>query len=215
MLDVIGEFGYLGVALLIFTENIFPPIPSEVVLLFGGYITLQTTLNPWFVIISASIASVLGAMVLYFIGYFMGKERLKLFFSGKIGRLLGFGTDSIDKADSWFRKYEYKAVLICRCIPIVRSIISIPAGISKMSFLPFIVYTLIGSSVWNTLIVWLGILTGDAWKRAAEYLGIYSKIILISGVILLFLILFIRKRKKSACERRFTENSVSNIEEGE
>lgn len=198
ILSLVGDFGYFGITMFIFIENIFPPIPSEAVLLFGGYITLHTELNPWFVILAATIGSVCGAAVLYLLGYLLGKERIGKLLGSKLGVRLGFKENSIDKAEQWFKKYEYNAVLICRCIPVVRSVISIPAGLAKMKFLPFITLTLIGSGVWNTVLVWLGVLAGDAWGKAAQALGVYSKVILavLAVLVCVFTFVFIKKRRK-------------------
>ena len=199
ILKFVSDFGYIGITVFIFIENIFPPIPSEAVLLFGGYITIHADLNPWLVILSATVGSAAGAVLLYLAGYRLGKERIKRFIGGRLGRRLGFRPESIDTADKWFRKYEYKAVLICRCIPVVRSIISVPAGLSHMKPVPFMLLTVLGSSIWNTLLVWLGVFAGDAWGKIAEAIGVYSKAVLL---ILLAAVcaaawLFIRKRRRS------------------
>ncbi|MDO5561006.1 MAG: DedA family protein [Oscillospiraceae bacterium] len=197
--ELIDRFGYAGIGLLIFAENIFPPIPSEATLLLGGYAAQKTDLEPWLVILSATLGSAAGACVLYYIGYIFGSERLKRISSRKFFRLIGFSSAKLDKAEKWFKRYEYKAVAVCRCIPIVRSIVSIPAGISKMPFLPFILLTAAGSTVWNTVLVFTGAAAGDAWENALEYFSIYSEaaavifavLILIAAGVCLF-------RKKAA-----------------
>lgn len=199
VIELVDKFGYIGIAAAILIENIFPPIPSEAVLLFGGYITIHSGLNPWLVILFATAGSAAGAVLLYYAGFFLGKERIKSLIGGRLGKRLGFRPESIDSADKWFRRFEYKAVLICRCIPVVRSIISIPAGLSRMKFLPFILLTILGSGIWNTILVWLGALAGDAWGEIADYLGVYSKavlvIIAVAAVAAVFI--FIKKRRKT------------------
>ncbi|MEG0570652.1 MAG: DedA family protein, partial [Oscillospiraceae bacterium] len=128
---------------------------------------------------------------------------LKKLFSGKFGRLLHLKTSDVDKAENFFIKYERKAVFFGRCIPVIRSLISIPAGISKMNFLPFILLTTIGSAIWNTILVWIGVFAGDAWQASLVYIGWYTKIVVIVGVVLcliLLLVLFIKKRKKKKNE---------------
>lgn len=193
------SYGYLGIFFLIFVENVFPPIPSEVVLLFGGAMTAHTSLSVPMVIVMATIGSLMGAIVLYLLGRLLKAERLRRLFSGKFGRILRLKPEDVDKATLWFSKYEKKAVLICRCIPIVRSLISIPAGIAEMNFPLFLLLTALGSAVWNTVLVCVGAFLGEQWDRALPYLDKYSHLILILCVIAavaLVAYLVIRNRKK-------------------
>ena len=157
VIQIIENWGYIGVAMLIAIENIFPPIPSEVILAFGGFMTTKTTLNAIGVIIAATIGSVVGAIVLYLIGRILNKERLERIVSGKIGKVLRLKKEDIEKADKWFDTKGQKTVFICRFIPIVRSLISIPAGMSEMPFIKFLIYTILGSTIWNTVLVLLGL----------------------------------------------------------
>lgn len=199
MIRIMESYGYLGIFFLIFVENVFPPIPSEVVLLFGGAMTAHTSLSVPMVIVMATIGSLLGAIVLYLLGRLLKAERLRRLFSGKFGRILRLKPEDVDKATLWFTKYEKKAVLICRCIPIVRSLISIPAGIAEMNFPLFLLLTALGSAVWNTVLVCVGAFLGEQWDRALPYLDKYSNLILILCVIAavaLVAYLVIRNRKK-------------------
>lgn len=199
MIRIMESYGYLGIFFLIFVENVFPPIPSEVVLLFGGAMTAHTSLSVPMVIVMATIGSLLGAIVLYLLGRLLKAERLRRLFSGKFGRILRLKPEDVDKATLWFSKYEKKAVLICRCIPIVRSLISIPAGIAEMNFPLFLLLTALGSAVWNTVLVCVGAFLGEQWDRALPYLDKYSHLILILCVIAavaLVAYLVIRNRKK-------------------
>ncbi len=132
IIQIIEQWGYLGVGALIAIENIFPPIPSEVILAFGGFMTTKTALNVVGVIIAATLGSTIGAIVLYLIGKILNKERLERIISGKIGKVLRLKKSDIEKADKWFDTKGQKTVFICRFIPIVRSLISIPAGMSEM-----------------------------------------------------------------------------------
>ncbi len=175
---IIETYGYLGVAVLICIENVFPPIPSEVVLLAAGFLTLGTALSPVPVIVAATAGALAGAMVLYGLGRVLKKERLKKLFSGKFGQILRLKPEFVDEADVWFKKYETKAVLICRCVPVLRSLISIPAGIAQMPLVPFVALTLIGSAVWNTLLVYIGVVMGDAWELCLPYLKKYEHVVI-------------------------------------
>jgi len=184
IIQIIESWGYLGVGLLIAIENIFPPIPSEVILAFGGFMTTKTVLNEALVILSATIGSTIGAIVLYLIGKILNKERLEKIVSGKIGKVLRLKPEDIEKADKWFDTKGQKTVFICRFIPIVRSLISIPAGMSEMKIWKFLLYTILGSAIWNTVLVLLGKKLGDSWETVVNVFSNFSHIILIILIIL-------------------------------
>ena len=199
VIQIIEQWGYIGVAMLIAIENIFPPIPSEVILAFGGFMTTKTTLNAIGVIIAATIGSTVGAIVLYLIGRILNKERLEKIVSGKIGKVLRLKAGDIEKADKWFDTKGQKTVFICRFIPIVRSLISIPAGMSEMKFLKFLLYTVLGSTIWNTVLVVLGKQLGDSWEKVVEIFNNFSHIILVVLILLVILGIywFYRNKKKN------------------
>lgn len=196
MIDMINSFGYVGVALLIAIENIFPPIPSEVILTFGGFLTTASGMNIWGVIISATIGSVSGALVLYYLGRLLNTERLERFFSSRPGRKLHLKKEDVHRAERWFSRHGNKTVFFCRFIPLVRSLISIPAGSAQMPVGIFILLTTLSTAVWNTVLVFLGKLAGDAWGNVVGYLNVYSMIAV--GALALFSVavgmLFIKKR---------------------
>ena len=197
ILNLITDYGYIGIMLLILIENIFPPIPSEVVLLFGGYMVVAAGLNPVLVIIFATIGAILGAIILYMLGYILKRDKLRRLFSGKVGKFLHFKPSYIDLSYKWFVKYENKAVFICRCIPVARSLISIPAGLSRMKFSYFIILSTLGTIIWNTLLVTIGIILGDAWESFLPYIKSYSSIVWILIIIIaIIFILRYKKRKK-------------------
>ena len=184
IIQIIENWGYLGVGLLIAIENIFPPIPSELILAFGGFMTTKAVLNEVGVILSATIGSTVGAIVLYLIGRILNKERLEKMVSGKIGKVLRLKPGDIEKADKWFDTKGQKTVFICRFIPIVRSLISIPAGMSEMKIWKFLLYTVFGSAIWNTVLVLLGKKLGDSWETVVNVFNEFSHIILIILIIL-------------------------------
>ena len=164
IIEMMNNFGYFGIFFLIALENVFPPIPSEVILLFGGFMTTYTKLNIAIVIIAATLGSLLGAIVLYYIGKILNKERLKKIVSGKIGKILRLKEEDIEKADIWFDTKGQKTVFFCRFIPIVRSLISIPAGMSEMKMQKFLIYTTIGSLIWNTVLTIAGSVASQNWE---------------------------------------------------
>ena len=173
------QYGYPGIFLLIAVENIFPPIPSEIILPFGGFLTTYTKLTVPGVIFFATLGSLAGALALYGVGRILNEERLRKLVSGPVGRILCLKAEDVEKADRWFLTKGKKTVFFCRCIPIVRSLISIPAGMSQMPMGIFLIYTIVGTIIWNTLLVSLGALLGVSWEKLAWLVGEYSNIMLI------------------------------------
>ena len=187
IINIMNIYGYIGVFLLILLENIFPPIPSELILLFGGFMTTYTKLNIIGMIISSTLGSLIGALLLYKIGTIFSKEKLKILISGKLGRVLKLKNSDIDNANIWFTNEGKKTVFFGRFIPLIRSIISIPAGINKMNISKFITYTLLGSVIWNLVLIILGHIVGRNWKAILKIFKLYSRF----SLLLLFILLII------------------------
>ena len=186
-----GEYGNLAVFLLILVENLFPPIPSEVILTFGGVMTVCTDMTPIGVILFSTAGSLAGAVILYSVGRFLPDEVFRKLLCGQIGHLLHFRLEDVDLAKGWFRERGRSAVFLCRLIPIVRSLISIPAGIARMPFVPFLVFTAAGSLLWNTVLVYAGRIAGDSWEKVSAAFGVYSDLFLmIAGISIAFAVLF-------------------------
>lgn len=156
--DVIDAIGYIGVAALVALENLFPPIPSEVVLPAAGvwaHSDGRGVPQLILMIVAATVGSLVGAWALYLIGAGIGEERLRAFVR-RWGRWFGVKEADFDKADRWFDRHGPRAVLLCRCVPLVRSLVSVPAGLRRMNALQFTIYTTIGSAVWNTALICVG-----------------------------------------------------------
>ena len=198
IISLMGQFGYFGVFFLIALENVFPPIPSEVILLFGGFMTTYTSLHIALMVVAATLGSLLGAIVLYYIGKILNKERLKKIVSGKVGKVLRLKEKDIDMADHWFDTKGNKTVFFCRFIPIVRSLISIPAGMSEMPMAKFLLYTTVGSAIWNTVLIVIGNRVGENWKSILGVFDQYSHIVLILLILIfiLFIVWFYTKKQK-------------------
>lgn len=196
ILSIMGKYGYIGVFLLIMIENVFPPIPSEVILLFGGFMTTYTKLSIIGMIISSTLGSIFGAIILYYIGMIFNKERLKKIISGKLGKILRLKVSDIDNADKWFDNKGNKTVFFCRFIPLVRSLISIPAGMSEMPMFKFLLYTLFGSLIWNTFLIIVGSIVGENWVRIVSILDTYSHIVVIILFIILILCIYLFYKKR-------------------
>lgn len=197
ILSIMGKYGYIGVFLLIMIENVFPPIPSEVILLFGGFMTTYTRLNITGMIIASTLGSIFGAIILYYIGKIFNKDRLKKLISGKLGKILRLKVSDIDNADSWFDNKGNKTVFFCRFIPLIRSLISIPAGMSEMSMVKFLLYTLFGSLIWNTVLIIVGSVVGENWTKIVGILDTYSHIVVIILFIIVVIGIYFFYRKRS------------------
>ena len=163
IVQITNDFGYFGIWMLIFLENIFPPIPSEVILPFSGFLTTCTKMEQWGVILYSTLGSVTGGYILYGVGYILNEERLERIVDGKIGHCLHFKKEDVHKTMAWFRKFGNATVFFCRCIPMLRSLISIPAGMTKMPLITFTLYTTAGSLIWNIMLESLGAWAGESW----------------------------------------------------
>lgn len=201
ILNILSKFSYLGIFFLIFIENVFPPIPSELILVFGGFISKSLNLNFLLLVIFATLGSSTGAIILYYAGKKIPLEKMENFLEKKWVKRLGFKPGDIKKSLKYFEKYSTFAVFFGRCVPVVRSLISIPAGMQNMSLRKFLIYTTIGSGIWNTLLIYIGRVTQDKWKEGLLILERYSNRIL--GLIVLAFVIkflvkrFLKKRKKS------------------
>lgn len=194
--DIMNEYGYIGILLLVALENIFPPIPSEIILTFGGFMTQTSSLSVWGVIAASTAGSVLGAIALYSIGLLMDVENLEKIIE-KWGHILRLTKKDIHKADNWFDRYGGWAVFIGRFVPLIRSLISIPAGMSNMKFLPFLLLTTLGTAIWNSVLVLLGASVGESWEEIVGYIEVYSTFIyVILAISLVVVILFYLKMRK-------------------
>lgn len=175
IIEFIEKFGYLSIFALIAVENIFPPIPSEIILTFGGFMTTHTKLTVPGVVLTATAGSVLGAATLYKIGSLLSLKRLDAVLD-RYGVVLGLKAKDMHKAFSLFRRFKYSAVFLCRMIPIVRSLISIPAGMAKMKFGVFMLLTTAGTLLWNLLLVSIGAILGESWEKVLVFINIYHEI---------------------------------------
>jgi membrane protein DedA with SNARE-associated domain len=163
--SVIEALGEIGVGLLVALENVIPPIPSEIVLSLAGYLAERGRLNLLLVFVAATAGSVGGALALYWLGYALGEERLRRW----LDRIPLVDPDDLNKADRWFERHAKSAVLVGRCAPVVRSLISIPAGANHMPLAQFTLLTTIGSGVWNALFIGGGYLLGERWQQLERY----------------------------------------------
>ncbi|WP_102026910.1 DedA family protein [Salirhabdus sp. Marseille-P4669] len=188
LLDIMAENGYGGIFVLIALENLFPPIPSEIILTFGGFLTTTSNLSVVGVICVATLGSVVGAILLYLFGALLGLERLERIIE-KWGKYLRLKKEDIHKAEGWFQKYGPLAVFFCRFIPLIRSLISIPAGLAKMNFTLFLLLSTLGTLIWNIILVLLGASLGESWDTIVHYMDVYSNVVY-AALFLLVLVAF-------------------------
>ena len=202
--QVMDSWGSIGIFLLILIENLFPPIPSEVILTFGGFMTTYTAMTAGEAIAAATAGSVAGAVVLYGAGRLATPSRLERFLGGRVGTLLHFQKEDVEDAAEWFEKRGKAAVLFCRCVPIIRSLISIPAGMAQMALAPFLFLTTV---IWNTVLICAGAAAGASWERVMETVDAYSNTAVWAAATAILAALCIHRRgKKRAGNGKEAEN---------
>ncbi len=184
IIEVISKSGYFGVTFLMALESACLPVPSEVIMPFSGYLVAQGSFNFWWVVFWGSIGNLIGSIAAYWVGYFGGRP-----FIGKYGKYFLISLADLDKAEFWFKKYGQGAVFFSRLLPIVRTFISLPAGISKMEFKKFSFYTLIGSIPWAVLLTYIGFVMGENWQDIKIYFEKFD--LVIGGLILIGVIWWI------------------------
>ncbi|MEN9745876.1 MAG: hypothetical protein RL729_348 [Actinomycetota bacterium] len=176
--DVIEQLGYLGVALLVVLENVFPPIPSEIVLPFAGFVAQQGSDSVVLMILAATVGSVIGALIMYWIAAVIGDERLHAF-TRRFGKWVQIREADLTRAEEWFDRHAMSAVLVGRCVPLIRSVVSIPAGFRRMKLIPYIAYTFLGSLVWNIALVGAGAVLGENWERVEPVVATFQWIVIV------------------------------------
>ncbi|WP_103668751.1 DedA family protein [Pseudanabaena sp. BC1403] len=182
--NTMNSLGYLGIGLLMFLENLFPPIPSELIMPLAGYTATfpNTQIQVIPAIAAGVIGTILGAIPWYYAGLLLGQQRLQLLAS-RYGKWIGISGEDIEKSTNWFQKHGSKAVLFGRLVPGIRTLISIPAGISKMPIVPFFIYSTIGTIVWVTLLTYAGYFLGKNYKLVEDYIDVITKVV-VFGVLL-------------------------------
>ncbi len=162
--SVIASTGYFGIFILMVLESMVAPVPSELVMPFAGFLVADGKLNLWLVIIVSSLASITGSLISYFIAYFGEKELIH-----KFGKFVLLDKEELEWTEKWFRKHGSVTILISRFIPVIRHLISIPAGLARMDVKKFILFTAIGATAWNTFLLWVGIQLRERWELVKQY----------------------------------------------
>lgn len=203
--NFMNSWGYLGIVLLMFLENIFPPIPSELVMPLAGFTATQGKLNLLFAIASGTLGSILGALPWYYAGKYLGEEHLKRW-ADRYGKWLTVSKKDIEKATKWFDKHGGKAVVICHLVPGIRTLISVPAGIHRMNLVPFLIYTALGAGFWAAALAIAGYKLGQNYQFIEKYLGPTSKIVLVILVVAAIAWFMRRKQNKSSASKQHRSN---------
>ena len=191
---IITQMGYFGLSLVMLLENVFPPIPSEVVLPLAGNLTNEGQFSLFGVVFWGMIGSLLGAYLFYGLGVIFNEDKIRRFVE-KYGKWAMITVDDFDKAVGFFDKHGPFTIFFGRMVPIVRSLISIPAGMHRMKLLPFTLYTIAGTSLWNVILAVAGKILGPQWEKVIEWIDIYEKFVIVLVVILGIWFLFTRVRR--------------------
>ena len=177
---IIGRLGYAGVAGLTFLENVFPPIPSELVIPLAGYVAAQGDMRLMLVIATASAGSLAGAAVWYWIGRRVGERRLRAWVD-RHGKWLTLSGKDVDRAQLWLSRHGNAAVFFGRLVPGVRTLVSLPAGFARMPALPFVVYSALGTIIWTAALAYAGVALQSNFTIVGDYINVVTNVVL--GVI--------------------------------
>lgn len=193
VVDVIDSIGEVGVGVLIAIENLFPPIPSEVILPLAGFRANEGELNVVLAWISATIGALVGALILYGLGAFVGYDRLHEL-AGKRWFVV-LGQKDLERGDRFFERHGGKVVLAGRCVPLVRSVVSVPAGLAGMPIPRFVLYTVVGSGIWNALFIGAGWVLGDNYDRVEGWVQPISYTV-VAAIVVWLVVLTVRKARR-------------------
>jgi len=178
IVDFVRDGGYFGIALLMFLENVFPPIPSELIMPLAGFVAAKGEMNIWLVVLSGTIGSVAGALFWYFIGVWLGRGRVEWAIR-RYGRILTMSLSDLENARAWFRWKAHWAVLLGRLVPTVRTLISVPAGVAPMPIAPFLVWSTIGTAAWTAILAAAGYVLESQYSLIEGWVDPASKAVVV------------------------------------
>ncbi|MEU7582039.1 DedA family protein [Streptomyces sp. NPDC041068] len=192
--DLVDTLGGPGAGLAIALENLFPPLPSEVILPLTGFAAGQGVISLFSALLWTTLGSVVGAAALYWIGVLFGRERMHALWA----KLPLVKISDLERTEAWFAKHGTKAVLLGRMVPIFRSLISVPAGVERMRLPVFLALTTLGSLVWNSVLVMAGYWLGDQWDAVETYVGLLSKVVLVLALagVAAYVVVRVRSRNR-------------------
>ncbi|MGW3192320.1 DedA family protein [Streptomyces ardesiacus] len=196
--DLVDAMGAPGAGLAVALENVFPPLPSEIILPLTGFAAGQGVISLFAALFWTTLGSVVGAAVLYWIGALVGRERMYAIWA----KLPLVRTSDLERTEEWFAKHGTKAVFLGRMVPIFRSLISVPAGLERMPLPTFLALTGLGTLTWNTVLVMSGYWLGDQWDKVGDYVGVISKAVLVMVVLALAFYILVRLRSRGTAQHR-------------
>ena len=190
IIGIISDFGYFGITLLMALESACIPIPSEVIMPFSGYLVFTDRFAFWLVVFAGTIGNLFGSIIAYFVGLKGGRPLIE-----KYGKYILINRHELEWAENWFKKYGNISVFFSRVLPVVRTFISFPAGIAKMPFWKFCLYTFLGSLPWSIFLTYIGVVTGENWKSLETYFRKFDWLIIVLAI--LFIGLWFYKKIKN------------------
>lgn len=202
VISFIASFGYAGIFFLMLLESALIPIPSEVTMPFSGSLVATGLFNFWVVIIAGTIGNLIGSLLAYWLGYW-GEESIVRTLIRKYGKYILISEDEYDRSELWFRRHGEIIVFVTRILPVFRTFISLPAGVSKMNLTRFIIYTVVGCFIWSYILTKIGVILGNNWDSIGGYFHKFDAIIIIGG--LLFIVWYIRRKVKHLKKNRDSE----------
>ncbi len=200
IIGIISFLGYWGIFILMTLESMIAPVPSEAVMPFAGYLVTTGRFSLWLVVFVATVGSIVGSLISYYVGYYGGKP-----FVLKFGKYLLLDECHLNWTEKWFKKRGAKTIFISRFIPVVRHLISIPAGIGKMNLKKFCVYTFTGAFAWNFILTYAGVLLGKNWERIHDYssnIDIVILVLIVAGIVYYIYSFFKKRNNKSEKPKR-------------
>lgn len=191
---VISRTGYTGIGILMIMESMIMPVPSEAVMPFAGFLWFEHKLSFWGIVAASTLGSIIGSLISYFLGAYGGRPLVK-----KFGKYLLLNDHDLDVTERFFARHGEKTIFISRFIPIVRHLISIPAGLGRMNIVRFSIYTIVGAGLWNSFLTWLGFHLRDNWETISQYTQIIDVvlIVLIFAAIVYFVYRHLRAMKRA------------------
>ncbi|KND27411.1 DedA family protein [Streptomyces anulatus] len=197
---LVDTLGGPGAGLAIALENLFPPLPSEVILPLTGFAAGQGVLTLASALFWTTLGSVVGAMALYWIGMLVGRDRMHAIWA----KLPLVKVSDLERTERWFLRHGTKAVFFGRMVPIFRSLISVPAGVERMPLPVFVLLTTLGSLIWNSVLVMAGYWLGDQWEVVETYVGVLSKAVVVLVAVALAAYVAVRLRGRNQAQHRRT-----------
>jgi membrane protein DedA with SNARE-associated domain len=192
IIETINTLGYAGIFLLMLAESLFPPIPSELIIPFAGYLAATGQLNLWLVLLTATAGAVVGMLPWYFAGRLFGLERVR-WLADRFGRIMTLNSEEIDTATAWFRRFGPIIVFVGRLLPLIRTLISVPAGLAAMPFWKFLLFSTLGALTWNSILVGAGFLLAEHYELVETWLDPGTTIVL-GLVVVIYIYRFITWR---------------------